>query len=1044
MSLDFHPSELVVLRTPLLPFEEVEGWSAGLLSPGYQGDEGQGDEAGLAEALAHDRKLLRERLRALIQRPEVREALALTSPDLLAGLRHWQQAPESRKGRRAEHALVRYLLRMASRPTPFGLLAGWTTGALGERTRLELAERGSYRRHSRLDMFYLFWLWDLLRRHPGLRAEALFRPNSSLYEAAGRLRYAEARQYLHVRRYHLVAVESFDALEETLDRARDGARLRDLADALVAGDPEIDLEEATAFLHELVDSQILVPDPGLPLTGEEVTPALLRQLAGLPSLAEVRERLARAERELADLDAGGLGADPERYQAIARELEPLGAPVDRWRMVQVDLVKPAREAVLGRDVADEILRGVDALHRISRQAGDPATLVEFRRAFRERYGEGREMPLLEVLDEETGIGFGRLTKASADASPLLAELRFYPHHQASSVPWSSRENHLLRLLTDTLAAGRMEVELTESDLEALATPDRPPLPDAFEASVALSADRILVEHAWGPSGARLIGRLCHLDERIDAGVRAHLAAEEAHAPEAVYAEFVHLPTGRVGNLLARPVLRSYEIPYLGVSGAPRERQIPVQDLTVTVEGERVRLRSRSLGGGGREVIPRLTASLSTAYESLGLYRLVGALQEQGRASHLWWSWAPFNNVPFLPRVVLGRLVLSRALWLVAPGEIAPLARARGAARYRLASRWRQERRIPRFVLQIEAENALLFDLENPLCLDSFIELVKGRTEVVLTESFPDPDELGAVRGPEGRFFHEILVLFTRRPEERPAAPPPAPAARTDRSFPPGSEWLDIRIHTGTGTADRVLLDEIAPLVREARSWFFAREAESLRVCLQGEPGRLDTVVRETFGRLMSTGAAWRCQLDTYEREVERFGGDEGIEPAEEIFHHDSEAVIELLGSLAGDEGADLRWRLMLLGIDRLLDDFEYSLADRLRLVEREHKRLADRFRYGVLRPVLSARLRRDRQALESLLDQKIDALERRSAAISKPVRELRDRESRGLLSRPLNGIVPAFLHAFVNRLGRSAAIEHETVLYDYLTRLYRSHLARSR
>jgi hypothetical protein len=30
--------------------------------------------------------------------------------------------------------------------------------------------------------------------------------------------------------------------------------------------------------------------------------------------------------------------------------------------------------------------------------------------------------------------------------------------------------------------------------------------------------------------------------------------------------------------------------------------------------------------------------------------------------------------------------------------------------------------------------------------------------------------------------------------------------------------------------------------------------------------------------------------------------------------------------------------------------------------------------------------------------------------------------------------VPAFLHAFVNRLGRSAATEHETVLYDYLTR----------
>ncbi|HEX3127496.1 MAG TPA: lantibiotic dehydratase, partial [Thermoanaerobaculia bacterium] len=1035
-------SDLVVLRTPLLPFEEMEAWSAGLLSPGYE----EHDEAGLAQAIAHDRTLLRERLRVLIERPEIREALALASPDLLAGLRHWQQAPESRKGRRAEHALVRYLLRMVSRPTPFGLFAGWTAGTLGERTRLELAERGACRRHSRLDMFYLFRLWDLLRRHPGLRAETLFRPNSSLYEAAGRLRYAEARQYLHVRRYHLVAVESFDALKETLERAAAGARLQELAEALVAGDPEVDLEDATAFLHDLVDSQILVPDPGLPLTGEETTPALLRQLAGLPSLAEVRERLARAGRELADLDAGGLGADPQRYPAIARGLEPLGAPVDLWRMVQVDLIKPAREAVLGRDVADEIRRGVDVLHRICPQSGDPATLVEFRRAFRERYGEGREMPLLEVLDEEIGIGFGRLTKASADASPLLAELRFYPRHQASPVPWSSRENHLLGLLTDALAQGRMEVELTESDLETLAAPSQYPLqdalPDAFAVSVALGNNRILLEHAWGPSGARLIGRLCHLDERIDAGVRAHLAAEEAHAPEAIYAEIVHLPTGRVGNLLARPVLRSYEIPYLGVSGAPRERQIPVQDLTVTVEGDRVRLRSRSLG---REVVPRLTASLSTVYESLGLYRLMGALQEQGRASHLGWSWTPLNKVPFLPRVVLGRLVLSRARWLVAPEEIAPLARARdalGAARCRLARRWRQERRIPRFVLQVEAENALLLDLDNPLCLDSFVELVKGRTEIVLTEPFPAPDGLGAVHGPEGRFFHEILVLFARRPADRPAAPLPAPAARTDRSFPPGSEWLDVRIHTGTGTADAILRDEIAPLVREARSWFFTRETDHLRVCLRGDPGRLYELVRETFSRLASTGAAWRCRLDTYEREVERFGGDEGIELAEEVFHHDSEAVLELLGALAGDESADLRWHLMLQGIDRLLDDFGYGLEDRRRLIEREHKRLADGFRYSALRGVLARRLRRDRPLLESLLDQRIEALERRSQAIAGPLRELRECASRGLLSRPLDDLVPAFLHGFVNRLGRSAATEHETVLYDYLNRLYRSRMTR--
>ena len=48
--------------------------------------------------------------------------------------------------------------------------------------------------------------------------------------------------------------------------------------------------------------------------------------------------------------------------------------------------------------------------------------------------------------------------------------------------------------------------------------------------------------------------------------------------------------GRLGNILFRPLLRSHEIPYLGRSGAPLDRQIPVTDLVVSVaEGEIVLL-----------------------------------------------------------------------------------------------------------------------------------------------------------------------------------------------------------------------------------------------------------------------------------------------------------------------------------------------------------------------------------------------------------------------------------------------------------------------
>lgn len=1082
MSRDHEPSSLVVLRSPLLPAAELAAWSAGLRSP----ESLAGDDDALRESLAWDRSLLRERLRALLERPELWEALFLASPDLTESLKHWRQDPDGKKGQRAEHGLVRYLQRMASRPTPFGLFSGCTpgrvggAGGVGEPTRLLLDGIASCRRHSRLDMDYLFALCEHLGRNPEVRDEILYHPNSSLYEIGGRLRYAEARLAGRLRTYHLVALPGFEALGLTLERASAGARLRDLAEALVAdslraGDPEeeITLEEAMAFLHDLVDNQVLLPDLGLPTTGEESTPALIRQLAPIPAAAEARERLAAADRALSDLDARGLsplGSPSEPYREIARGLEPLGVPVEMSRLFQVDMVRPGREVVLGQDAVDEILRGIDLLHRVGPRRDDP--LDAFRSAFRERYGEGREVPLFEVLDEESGIGFERSAQAGAEGSPLLSGLPFRPRSERTTTAWSGRESTLLRLLSEALAEGRTEVELTAGAIERLQGGDRDrlPLPDALHAMVSLAAEspaalergdfRLYIDHAGGPSGVRLLGRFCHADERIHAGVEEHLAAEEGHAPDALFAEVVHLPGGRIGNVLSRPVLRAREIPFLGVSGAPRERQIPAGDLLVTVTGDRVRLRSKSLG---REILPRLTTAHNYFRESLGVYRFLGILQGQGRARSVEWSWGPMAAAPFLPRVTSGRLVLSLAQWRLLKADLEPLTRVTGAERYRAAQDWRRKRNMPRHLVLADGDNELLVDFLNPLSLDAGVELFKGRDEATLTEVFPSPDELCA-ESPEGRFFHELLVPFVRRPAaERPrpveVATVPVPVAQ--RTFAAGAEWLYAKIYTGTATADVVLCEEIAPLAREAVAsgaadrWFFLRYGDPdwhLRLRFHGEPARLHAEVlprlEAVFARLLASGSAWKCQLDTYEREVERYGGPEGIGLSEELFHHDSEAAVELLEELTSDAGADDRWRVILIGMDRLLRDFGLDLEDRLRLAERGRAAFAGRYRYDeLLRTPIADRLRKERGALARLLaapETVPEPLLRRSQALAGIVKELRTRESQGRLRPAVSEILTSYVHMFVNRMSRSAGPEHELVLYDFLVQLYGSQLARER
>jgi thiopeptide-type bacteriocin biosynthesis protein len=1061
----FVPSGFFALRTPLLPFDELLAWGDGLHAASA-GD----DPARREVAVAEDRVNLRQRLRRIYAAPEVREALFVASPDLEQRLELWLREPEGAPGQKIEGALVRYLARMAGRATPFGLFAGCSVGTLGAQTRLTLAVRGSYRRHTRLDMDYLVGLTGALARQPELRPRLAFQVNSSLYPIQGRLRYLEVRRNGAGWTHHHVALAATDYLAAVLARAEHGASVAALAAALLQTAPDATLADADQCINELIDSQVLLSDLAPAVTGPEPIETLIPRLRDRASPAA--DRLERARQEMEAIDASGLGVEPTRYRRIA---EGLPGDVQLGRLFQVDMVKPVQSASLGPPVLAEILRGVELLRRLA-PVPNHDRLAHFREAFLTRYGS-REVPLVEALDSDIGISFGPSHGTVTHASALLDGLKF-PETAAPTFPWGRREALLLRQFSTALLGGAGAVVLDPHDVEQLAEPAAWPLPDAFavmaavaagsEAALARGDFRVLLQGVSGPSGVRLLGRFCHADPELRRQVERHLRAEEALQPGAVFAEIVHLPEGRLGNVLARPVLRAHEIPYLGGAGVPADQRIPITDLRLAVVAGQFVLRSERLG---RRVIPRLS-SAHNFHLSPGTYGFLGALQAQGSMDGLIWDWGPLGEAPFLPRVVAGRLVLSRARWRAEQDELQLLGRSRGAARFGGVQRWRAARRLPRWVALADGDHELPIDLDNVLAAEEFVELVKGRVQATLVELFPGPDELW-VRGPEGRFVHELVVPFVRTAAGTAGLPVPVaerqprcPARTVTRLFPPGSEWLSTKLYVSATGLDQVLQEVAGPVVEAALRtgavdrWFFVRYGDPdwhLRLRWHGEPARLQAEVfpalQTAVAPLLENGRIWRMQLDTYEREVERYGGPEGVLLAEQLFHADSEAVLALAPLLVEDARGDVRWRLACVGMHRLLTDLGLDLDARRTLLRTARDAFAAEFHMDArLRHQLGVRFRSERTRLQALLEQTPDAdhrlapglevLRRRSERLAPLVVELRACAQSGRLSVPLPELALSYLHMVANRLLPSAQRAHELVLYDFLGRLYESQSAR--
>lgn len=285
-----------------------------------------------------------------------------------------------------------------------------------------------------------------------------------------------------------------------------------------------------------------------------------------------------------------------------------------------------------------------------------------------------------------------------------------------------------------------------------------------------------------------------------------------------------------------------------------------------------------------------------------------------------------------------------------------------------------------------------------------------------------------------------------------------------RTYIPGSEWIYFKLYTGSKTADELLFRMIAPFVSNLhkkqliKKWFFIRYNDTdfhLRIRFlvnnTNNIGDIINLFTKQLNYWIKNDLIWKVQIDTYNRELERYGN-VLIEDAESLFWIDSEIALLIIKKIAVYGNETYRWMASLKMIDSLLSDFSLNVIEKQQLMETLSRSFKMEFGFNEHNSKqFNTKYRANKSIIESVLNNTIDNKDAksvyspviyRSGRLAPVVESIKRKLKKENVTITLNELLASYIHMMINRLFRSKNRFHELIIYDFMRRYYTSEIAK--
>lgn len=996
-------------------------------------------------------------LNEYIENMQINEAILVASKSFYKSLQDVDMKDFEKE--KLKYTFLKYMIRMTARTTPYGLFSGVCLSTFGVKSSIDVNSFKNKHKYLRIDMGWIFQLIKSIEENEDILLDLYVCSNNLSYNFGDRLEnpYISNCGNSDFKKSNLSASIKFsEKVKMAMEKSDGGIKVRHLISELNDNN-KYDEKQILKFIKNLIKNEYLITNLRPPLTNTNVLEYIINILSNICSAEYISKSLKIISDTIDQYNKSEVGEGIDLYKKIIDEMKNINLAEN---YLQVDFKYNNNQVILTKDIKNSIERIGEVLLKLSCGCEYPGHLSEYAEDFLERYGEYREINVVELLNPDIGLG-----APSGYIFPRSTRHIKYTHKNDSLERY---KNIVTNKSVISIRKKERKLNLTDEDLDFICGEKSKKwnmniLPSSLDLNIFINSNSIEeiekgnYELFIGPNygsnfAGKMFGRFSHMFKDSELDIFKHIdESTNKIQDDTILVEITELPmSGRASNVTLNNNFRDYELA-LGTNYSGKKLKIRIDDIYVGLdENNRFYLKSKSLN---KKILITSNHMLNTAGDS-NICKFMREISQESRIG----IFDPlfennFGNLDYIPRICYKNIVISPESWKIRK-DIFNFKNKNLNLEIENLNKFINDFNIPQFVYAGKDDNRLLLNLKNKDHMMILIsEIKKSNDYLFIREPEFMIDNIWINNPLKDKYISEFvfsLVLNTKSEllkKESNFNSSISIKTKSDISKNKSDittysneristlfdDWICFKFYIQKNRTNEFLSVELDSLCNDLLSkkfikkFFYIRYADPnyhIRFRIKKEKlidlTQIFNEVKQWINRQKDIGIMIKFTIDEYYKELERYGGIESFTQVEDVFYYDSLVSIELLKLMNSNKLSLNKDIIKCINMIGIMDGFGISFKEQNDLFQYLFDRhlFKDRFRKSSKDFIYYCDNRYDWENLKNCEDGLTiyNIINMRKLALNNYFKKIDEVDEKGNLTNSKENIIMSIIHMSCNRL----------------------------